>query len=186
MSHFHHLHNLKFKLNLLNLKNLEVFDLPGGLFIRCYIVTGAGKKIRIDSQVLPSMTSLEFQASSKMIAEFLEKQNIVFELRCRRPKPMFKCLAKSKLLGRAEVAWKDIMRQGSYSMERWISFVVASQGVSFDVKPPALLVRVDASVSEESKEREIGRKEECGCRDCQWIASEEDLFYAAATAMDAI
>lgn len=143
MSQFHHLQSLKFKLNLLNLKNLEVFNLPGGLFIRCYIITGARKKICIDSQVLPSMTSLEFKASSKMITEFLEKQNIVFELRCRRPKlPMFKCLAKSnKLLGRAEVAWKDIMRrQGGYSMERWISFIVASQGVSFDVKPVGVVI----------------------------------------------
>ncbi|KAJ0988405.1 hypothetical protein J5N97_006761 [Dioscorea zingiberensis] len=191
MSHFHHLKSIKFKLNLLNLRNLDAFNLPGEFFIRYYIVTGTGKRIRVDSQVLPSMSSLELKAGSNTITELLEKRSIIFELRWRKPKPMFKCFAKSKLLGKAEVSWKDIVRPDGAPMERWISFVIACQGVSLDVKPPALLVRIEASLSESIMEKslrrsEIGKHEECGCRDCQWIGSEEDLFYAAATALDIV
>ncbi|KAJ0975037.1 hypothetical protein J5N97_017002 [Dioscorea zingiberensis] len=148
-------------------------------------VVPQGKRFRIETQEFPFQSFIDTVSSSKPIKELLKKQNIVFELRVRKPKSLCsKFFTKSKLLGRAEVGWMDVLHNNGSSMEKWISFVMAPR-FSADEKPPALLVRMAARVAGETKKRPLERHE-CDCESCQWVGSEEDVFLAATAALDVV
>ena len=185
------------ELNIIRLTNLAVDLHPGKLFIRYYVYAGRGRRIRIDTREISStcdahwdeQSSLECEVASDSTKEAIWAQNVVFELRWRRAKPFFK--AKSKLLGRAEVAWEDVSGSGDVSVDKRVSFV-AKKPVPEGEKPPTLVVRFGIRVRDlEAREKrkmvhEMGWND-CRCESCGWVGSEEDMFQAtnAASMIDA-
>lgn len=167
-------------------------NLPSGkLFIRYYVYIGGGRRIRIDTREISSASdphwdeksSLECVVPSNSVKKAICAHNVVFELRWRRDKSCFGMKAKSKVLGRAEVAWEDML------VEKRVSFVMENPlRVTEGCKPPSLLVRMGIKVRDlELREKRREKHKECNCESCGWIGSEEDMFVAAtaATMIDA-
>ncbi|KAH7652749.1 hypothetical protein IHE45_19G037600 [Dioscorea alata] len=175
-------HSIHYQLNILNLKNLDsLHHLHEQLFIRCYIPIASNKRFRIETQQLPFHTSIDIKSNSKSIKDLLKKHNIIFELRLRNPKSMFKFVSKSKLLGKAEISWMDILHANEKSMEKCISFIMF-HWLSIDIKPPSLMVKMEALVTGETRKM-INGGHECDCEACHWIGCEEDVFLAATAAL---
>ena len=186
------------ELNIIRLTNLDA-DLPSGkLFIRYYVYAGRGRRIRIDTREILStcdahwdeQSSLECEVASGSRKEAICAHNVVFELRWRRSKPFFfGTKAKSKLLGRGEVAWEDVSGLGGVPVEKRVGFIT-KKPVPEGEKPSMLVVRMGIRVRDlEVREKrtvvhEMGSNE-CKCESCGWVGSEEDMFLAAnAASMD--
>nr|XP_010917109.1 uncharacterized protein LOC105041778 [Elaeis guineensis] len=184
------LHYLQCKLSYIRLTNLGNVGLTRNLLIRCYISAGSGRRIQIDTNEIPSrddltwdcIASVECQGPSIQIQELLEKHSVVFELRRRKEMPVLGRSARSELLGRAEIAWREVWGSNDMSMERQISLDMTkcSPGA---VKPPVLVVGMEVGVSKPVDNGRVGRrvewKEGCGCGDCEWYMGEDEKSVSA-------
>ncbi|KAG1366508.1 putative C2 calcium-dependent membrane targeting [Cocos nucifera] len=189
MSQSHDPPHLKYELKVVRLANFDP-DLPGSLFVRYYIFAGNGRRIRIDTREIKStsnpcwneLASVECWGALDTIAELLEHQSIVFELRWRRTTPILGRFTGSKLLGRGKLAWKDVLATCDVSLERWVSFVTTSRA-SNGLKSPTLFIEMKVNVMNVRYKGRVGRLmsywRDCGCKHCDWIGSEEDMFQAA-------
>ncbi|RRT34056.1 hypothetical protein B296_00055697 [Ensete ventricosum] len=184
--------HLRCEIKVDRLSNFDL-DLPGNPFIRYYVVAGRGRRIRIDTkEATPTsnpcwdeLATIECQGASDPVRELLEPHAVVFELRRRsRRIPLVGRFTRSKLLGTAEVAWKDVLASPDMSLKRCARF--ASSSSEFDgLKPPSLSVemKVEAVKAPRNKQRS-GRRpamEGCACRSSERFGSEEDILLAAAT-----
>ncbi|WOK96258.1 hypothetical protein Cni_G04965 [Canna indica] len=178
------LSHLRCEIKVDRLTNINI--LSGSLFVRYFVFAGEGRRIRIQtSEVLPGtdpcwneVAAIDCQGGSDQLAvkELLEPQTVAFELRWRRTRSsVFGKLTRSKLLGRAEVSWKEVLASPGMSLRRSIRLSSELCGV----KAPSLVVemRVEAMKAVVRKMR----REECGCRSSEWFGSEEDVDLAAAT-----
>ncbi|XP_008790834.1 uncharacterized protein LOC103707903 [Phoenix dactylifera] len=181
-------HSLECELKVGRLANFDL-DLPGNLFVRYYIFPGNGRRIRVDTQEIRStgnprwneLASFECWGASDPIGELLEHQSIVFELRWRRTMPVLGRFTGSKLLGRGKLAWKDVLGTSDASLERWVSFVTTSRGLN-GLKSPTLFIEMKVNVVNVKYKGRVGHLmslKDCGCKHCDWIGSEEDMFQAA-------
>ncbi|URE21727.1 hypothetical protein MUK42_12688 [Musa troglodytarum] len=174
------------------LSNFDL-DLPGNPFIRYYVFAGHRRRIRIDTkEVIPAsnpcwdeLATIECQGASDPVRELLEPHTVVFELRRRsRRTPLLGRFTGSKLLGMAEVAWKDVLASPGMSLKRCVRFASLSSEF-YGLKPPCLSVemKVEAVKALSNKQRS-GRRptvEGCACRSSERFGSEEDILLAAAT-----
>ncbi|XP_072971226.1 uncharacterized protein [Typha angustifolia] len=190
MAHSHHdPPPLKFDVKVVRLADLDV-ELERSLFIRYYIFAGDGRRIRIDTREISSTSNLnwsefasfECRGSLALLGELIEPQNLVFELRWRRRRAaILGRITRSKLLGRGEVAWKDVAEAKGMSLEKWVKLhVTGHESDSF--KLPTLLVELKIQAIDGRNKRIDGRRmgwKRCNCEDCEWIGSEEDMFQAA-------
>lgn len=188
MSEAHDSSHLKCELKVVRLANFD-HDLPGSLYVRYYIFAGNGRRIRIDTRgIQPTsnpcwneLASVECWGALDPIVELLEHRGIVFELRWRRTVPVLGRLAGSKLLGRGKLAWKDVLGTSDMSLERWVSFVTKSRA-SNGLKSPTLFIEMKVNVMNVKSRGRVGQLmswKDCGCKHCDWIGSEEDMFQAA-------
>ncbi|XP_043719543.1 uncharacterized protein LOC122667347 [Telopea speciosissima] len=200
---YKHPSSLNCELRIIEAKNLE-FISTGKFFVRCYLNTRNNERIRLNStREIPSTsqpfwnesTSLECSstANSYCIDE-LKQQSVVFELRWRNNSPMFGRFGGSKLLGKAEVSWKDVLESSELVVQRWVSIVPSSSSSSLVVeglKPPALHVEMKVRVPNMaaemmmvSKRRDVALKrwKDCGCRHGHCCNSGDvELFALMAT-----
>lgn len=186
----HNLHSsLKCELKIIKAKNLE-FVPTGNLFVRYYLVDGKGSRIKLNSREVASTCDplwnehicLECQGATDTVGG-LRDQRVVFELRWRSSAPVIGRIVRSKLLGRAEMAWKEVLESMDLSIEKWVTLDIG-HGAVVGLKPPALRLGMKVGVVEE-KSGVVGsnRWKECSCRHCAYGRDEEIFAIAAALAV---
>ncbi|XP_042425840.1 uncharacterized protein LOC122013663 [Zingiber officinale] len=189
------LSHLKLEIRVDRLSDFSL-DLPCDnlIFIRYYIVAGNGERIRVDTrEVSPSVIPVwdeiaAMECRGRSVGEVLEPHTAVFELR-RRPRAGSLISSGSKLLGRAEIAWKEVLASPKMSMRRCVRFgSLSSEWSRGGVKStPGLLVemKVEAMAMEFSaasgSTQRVGM-EKCGRRrKSEGFGSEDEMRLAAAT-----
>ncbi|KAJ3673393.1 hypothetical protein LUZ60_006767 [Juncus effusus] len=126
-------HQLKFDVKLARLANLPHQELEGNLFIRYSISTLDNRQIQVEtkeiqttsksSQFLSEFASFECQTNSDPIDQLKKLSNVKFELRLRkRTSALTRIMARSTLLGTAEISWKDVVASREMSLEKWLKF----------------------------------------------------------------
>ncbi|XP_058099950.1 uncharacterized protein LOC131244341 [Magnolia sinica] len=183
--------SLTCELNIIRAKNVE-FISPGTLFVRYYLVGKAGERIRLNSQEISSTSdpywnnhiSLECSGAADPIKE-LSQQTVVFELRWRSTTPIIGRIVGSKLLGRAEISWRDVLGSTDMSMEKWATLSTPGNMI-VGLEPPALQlgmkVRASKKVGKANSRRTTGSKrwKECSCRHDACNGMDNEIFALAA------
>ncbi|KAH6808162.1 hypothetical protein C2S51_029270 [Perilla frutescens var. frutescens] len=167
--------SLSLELRLIRTRNICV-NTSREVFVRCYLSTSSNKRVRIDSQEIPSSNSNLINQTFSLnccgnqeTIKSLKQRTIVFELRCRSRAPNFLArIGGSKLLARAEMPWNDVVGKDE---EKWIVMIAKDRHVySDDVKPPAVKIAMKVEEFSEMKEESGRRKfdDDCGCNcmDC--------------------
>ncbi|XP_058096341.1 uncharacterized protein LOC131242005 [Magnolia sinica] len=188
--------SLTCELNIIRAKNIE-FILPGRIFVRYYLVGKAGERIRLNSREISSTAdpywnehiSLECCGAANPMKD-LSQQSVVFELRWRSTAPIIGRIVGSKLLGRAEIAWRDVLGSTGMSMEKWTTLATPGTMV-VGLKPPALQlgmkVRLSEKVGHVHSRRTVGSKRckeyRCGHDSCNGVDNE---IFALAAALEVI
>ncbi|CAM0906837.1 unnamed protein product [Alopecurus aequalis] len=166
------------------------------LFLRCHVPAGGGKTIQIDSQSTEArngdivswrdVASLTCHGSAACLRELADTRSVVFEVRRRRKKIMDHAFG-SVLVGRAEVAWRDVvaLAAGDAAVERRVSLAVPARGggrtARDDISPaPVVSVRMSVRVSQTAgpARRSVGSHRET--RGCDWSTGEDDVFGVVA------
>ncbi|XXG70681.1 hypothetical protein AAC387_Pa07g0110 [Persea americana] len=178
---------LSCQLTILRAKNLELAP-TGNLFIRYYLLDGNNERIKLNSGEVASTSdpiwnenvSLECHGPNDPAAG-LRLQSVVFELRWRSTSPLLGRIVRSKLLGRAEISWNDVLESNGMLMEKWVTLARMSS-IVVGLKAPALQVRMEVGVLEKVKKRAPGSIswKECSCRHCAYGRDEEIFAIAAA------
>ncbi|XP_042475058.1 uncharacterized protein LOC122057119 [Macadamia integrifolia] len=198
-----HLSFLSCELRIIEAKNLESIS-TGKLFVRCYLSTGNNERIRLNStREIPSTShpywnesaSLECStANHSCCMDELKQQSVIFELRWRKNSTRLGRFSGSKLLGKAQVSWKDVLESESDELEvqRWVSTIPTSNLVLEGLKPPALhvgmKVRVPCMTELVKRRRDVGLKrwKDCGCRHGNCCNSGDDDLFALVGAIEAL
>ncbi|XP_058077777.1 uncharacterized protein LOC131226101 [Magnolia sinica] len=182
--------SLKCQLNIIKAKNLELVPY-GDLFVRYYLSTGTDERVRLNTCEIPSTDepywnesiTLECHSTADTI-EQLQQQSVVFELRWRSAAPIVRRIVGSKLLGRAEIAWRDVLGTAEMSIEKWAMVTTASRSI-LGLKQPALQVGLKVGISGilDRVNKRVARSmkwDECGCRHGACNGRDEDIFAIAA------
>ncbi|KAJ4953846.1 hypothetical protein NE237_030678 [Protea cynaroides] len=194
------LSSLNCEVRIIEAKNLE-FKSKGKVFVRCYLCTGNDQKIRLNSREIPSTShpywndsaSLECSTANSYCTDQLKQQRVVFELRWRNNSSMLGRIGGSKLLGRAEVSWKDVLESSELTFQRWITTTPTSScHVLEGLKPPALHVGMKVVVPSMAdmvnKRRNVGLKRwnDCGCRQGNCCHNGDDELFVLVAAIEAL
>jgi hypothetical protein len=166
------------------------------LFLRCHVPAGGGRTIQIDSQTVEAhvgdvvswrdVASLTCDGSAASVRELADTRSVVFEVRRKRKKIMGRA-AGSVLVGRAEVAWRDVVaaEAGDAPVERLVALTVHAQGGGWmcrdDPSPaPVMSVRMRVCVSETAApvRRSVDSHRET--RGCERRVGEDDVFGVVA------
>ncbi|XP_010268127.1 PREDICTED: uncharacterized protein LOC104605185 [Nelumbo nucifera] len=191
---------LNCELRIIRAKNLE-FIPAGNLFMRYYLSARNNERVRLNSQEIPSTASpcwnesisLECFGSQDCVEE-LKQQTVVFELRWRSTAPILGRIGGSKLLGKAEVAWKDVFESPELAIEKWVTTIPESRrrrSLLQGLKPPALQIGMKVRIPEakEMVKRKMDarstRWSECGCKHGGCNGGDDDIF-ALAAALEAL
>ncbi|XP_074560804.1 uncharacterized protein LOC141816992 [Curcuma longa] len=185
------LSHLKLEIRVDRLSNFNLdLSRDSAFFVRYYVVSGKGQRIRVDTrEVFPSVVGPVWDEVATMecqgrVGEVLEPHAVVFELRRRRTRTRTLFFSGSRLLGRAEVAWKEVLAAPEKSLRRCVGFGSLSSEWSSGLKPPGLLVELKVEAMElcaaSVKQKRIGM-EKCGCEDSGGFGNEEEMLLAAAT-----
>ncbi|KAL6652629.1 hypothetical protein ACP70R_011554 [Stipagrostis hirtigluma subsp. patula] len=168
----------------------------GSLFVRYCVPAGDGRRrLRVDTREVPCAGCGD--ASWGELARFerwgcaAAAAGLAFELRWRPPAAPSAGLSAllgrrpSRVLARAELAWRDVETSQAPAAERWLPLSPAGRELGVCKQAPRLLVEVRivrAAAGDEVMEQ--GRSggvadERCSCGECGWVGSEEDMFLAA-------
>ncbi|XP_040382269.1 uncharacterized protein LOC121055008 [Oryza brachyantha] len=192
----------------------------GVLFLRCHVPASGGRTIQIDSHGAEAeacvngdggssvvaaswrdVASLKCDGSAASVRELVDRRSLVFEVRRRRRRPLRRIRAilgpavgSSELLGRAEVAWRDIVAAAAAAaddddnaaaavVERRLSLPAAGFAV-----PAVMSVRMSVRFTEsrETAAPVAGRSVHPASRrgsinaGCEWDAGGEDDVFAVA------
>ncbi|GLJ46764.1 hypothetical protein SUGI_0986250 [Cryptomeria japonica] len=158
----------------------------GSLFVRYYL----NKKIAVNTKEVEASPEPHWgetfclECGGKGMDEILsalikESESVVFEVRWRRRREIFGG-SKSKVLGRLEVSWKELLSSPTLSLSKWFSLEKeGKKDVPLPLLTPALQIAMSVTVAAEtvghkiSKCREESRnvsrrlrrleRDECGC-----------------------
>ncbi|XP_062118432.1 uncharacterized protein LOC133832057 [Humulus lupulus] len=167
--------SLSLELKIIEAKSVESKP-RGDLFVRCYLPVGSSKgKVGINTKEIPTKNdhvwnetfSLECSGtgeSSMDITKLIKQEKLVFELRWRNRVPILgtSTFGGSKLLGSAEIAWKDVTESPNMVLDKWVTMAHSSG----ELKPAKLKVQISVIVF--TKEHILEKKnssEKCGCKD---------------------
>ncbi|XP_010269241.1 PREDICTED: uncharacterized protein LOC104605969 [Nelumbo nucifera] len=189
---------LNCQLRIIRAKNLD-FISTGNLFVRFYLSAGNNGRVRLNSREIPSTSddpywnesfSLEcFGTQDPM--EVFKQQTVTFELRWRSKAPILGKIGGSKLLGRAEIAWKDVLDSPNLAIERWVTTIPTNSRVLEGLKPPALQIEMTIrmpgtpEIAKQGREARSTRWSECGCKHGDCSGGDDDIF-ALAAALEAL
>ncbi|VAH27848.1 unnamed protein product [Triticum turgidum subsp. durum] len=168
------------------------------LFLRCHVPAGGGRTIQIDSQSSEAerragdratstdvvswrdVASLACDGSPACVRELADTRSVVFEVRRRQKKIMGRA-GSSELLGRAEVAWRDV---GDPAVERRAALAVSGRskgGTARNDPAPVMSVRMSVRVLETAapvrRTCVDSQRETYGC---EWSAGGSDDAYGVA------
>lgn len=181
--------SLSCQLTIIRAKNLECAP-AGNLFVRYYLIDSKGARIRLNSQEIASTSdpiwsekvSLECDGPNDPAVR-LRRQSVAFELRWRSTAPVLGRIVRSKLLGRAEISWNDVLESKNMLMEKWVTIARTSNSTVAGLKAPALQVRMKVGVLERVKAKAVGWND-CSCRHCAY--GRDDEIFAIAAALEAL
>ncbi|KAG8373363.1 hypothetical protein BUALT_Bualt11G0016400 [Buddleja alternifolia] len=188
------------ELTIIRARNINLKS-DGQLFVRCFLSLGNNKRVRIDTQQISSSNSdltwnqtfsLDCLGNQHSIKQLREAATIVFELRHKKSSPsIISRINGSKLLGRAEIPWRNVVDSPNMAIEEWV-VMISKNGCIYDdvIKPRG--VQISMKVEELSKgimKRKINERkwdDECGCMDggCNNSCVEYE-FFAVGAALDA-
>ncbi|KAF0908023.1 hypothetical protein E2562_022883 [Oryza meyeriana var. granulata] len=186
----------------------------GALFLRCHVPAGGGRMIQIDSHGADvdggvgggarsidaswrDVASLRCDGSPACVRELVDRRSVVFEVRRRRRRRRAMILrpavGSSELVGRAEVAWRDVVVVAAAAsadgaddaavVERRLELAAAGAAA-----PAVMSVRMSVRVSETTAAAvpSAGRsahpapRRESVNAGCEWSAGGEDDAFAVA------
>lgn len=204
----------------LELKIIEATNVKskseGNIFVRYYLPRGSNKsRIELNTREIPTKNdpvwnesySLECFGTGHQVSmdiTKLKQESLVFELRWRNIVPILGTstfgFGGSKLLGRAEIAWKEVIESPNMVLDKWLNIVSSGGGdrVCEGVPEPTKLrveIRVRVWTEEEILEKRKARMgkenwDECGCNDGHhhhYCTSEDyEISLATATTSEAL
>ncbi|KAI3451147.1 hypothetical protein Pfo_007812 [Paulownia fortunei] len=194
-----HSSSLSCELRIVKAKNIDMKS-GGAVFVRCYLSAGNSTRVRLDSQEISSKSelitwdqtfSLDCLGSQESI-RWLKQGTLVFELRWRSTAaPFIGRIQGSKLIGRAEVPWRNVVDSTNMEMEKWVVMIPQNGRVHEDFKPPAVQITMKIQESDpkiiERKKIDEGRWDEwCGCLDGGCNSCVDYELYAIGAALEAL
>ncbi|XP_043719539.1 uncharacterized protein LOC122667342 [Telopea speciosissima] len=182
--------SLNCELRIIEAKNIKSIS-TATLFVRYFFCAGNNETIRLNSREIPWTShpywnesfSLECSATKDCLEE-LKKQSVVFELRWRDKTPILGKFRRSKLLGIAEIRWKEVLESSELAIDTWINTVATSSNnspVLKDLTPPSLHVQMKVRIPA-TMETVKQRRCVCGCGQEFCECDDDDLFALAAWA----
>ncbi|KAK4417193.1 hypothetical protein Salat_2544900 [Sesamum alatum] len=201
-----HSSSLSCELRIIKAKNIDHIMKPsssgGVLFVRCYLSTGnSTRAVRLETQEIeiPSKSdddddhsiitwnqtfSLDCSGAQESINRLKQGSTIVFELRHRRrstsPPLIGRILQGSKLVGRGEVPWKNVVESAGMGIEQWVVMIPGRECVKLPAVQIAMKIEECGNKRRERKGVGEGRwgvhDEGCGsCVDYEFFAIEAAL-----------
>ncbi|GLJ46763.1 hypothetical protein SUGI_0986240 [Cryptomeria japonica] len=178
---------VQLKLNVFGATNIALQrGRKGSLFVRYYL----NKKIAVNTKEVEASPephwgetfSLECggKGMDDMLSALLtESESVVFELRWRRRREIFGG-SKSKVLGRIEVSWEELLSSPTLSLSKWFPLgKEGKQDVPLPLLTPALQIAASVTVATETHGQKISKcgeeirnvnrrlrrleRDECGC-----------------------
>ncbi|KAK4383833.1 hypothetical protein Sango_3114900 [Sesamum angolense] len=164
------------------------------LFVRCYLSAGNNTRVvRLETHEtgIPSKSdgdhsmitwnstfSLDCSGAQESINRLTQGSAVVFELRPRSSfPPLIGRIQGSKLIGRGEVPWKNVVESADMEIEQWVVMILAGREYDEDVVKQLPAVQIAINIQECGKRKEVseGRwgvhNEECGsCVDYEFFA----------------
>ncbi|XP_058096340.1 uncharacterized protein LOC131242004 [Magnolia sinica] len=180
------------------MQKLEKGSVGKVLFVRYYLVGKTGERIRLNSREISSTCdlywnehiSLECCGAADPMKD-LSQQSVVFELRWRSTAPIIGRIVGSKLLGRAEIAWRDVLGSTGMSMEKWTTLATPGT-IVVGLKPPALQLEMKVRLSDQ-KVGHVNSRRTVGSRRCKEYSCRHDAcngvdneIFALAAALEVI
>ncbi|XP_057783819.1 uncharacterized protein LOC131001436 [Salvia miltiorrhiza] len=172
-------------------KNIETKP-NGVVFVRCYLNAGNGSRVRLDSKEIPSKSdsitwNQTFSLHCSGTQECFQQGTLVFELRRRSASaaPFISKIQGSRLIGRAEIRWEDVVGSTNMEVEDWVVLTPhKKQRVYDDIINPPTALQIGVKLRERCSEG-VGRKtlseERCGCNFCV-----DHEFFAIEAALEAL
>jgi len=145
---------MQIKLEIVRATNIALLDqhgCKGSLFVRYYL----SKKIAVNSKEVEASTdpqwgeTFSLECEGKGVDE-MESKSVVFEVRWRRRRRrgVFNGGLKSKLLGRVEISWEELLSYPGLSINKWFplaektSLALTSDGHGLSLRTSALQIAV--------------------------------------------
>ena len=159
--------------NIHALLDHHLYGCKGSLFVRYYL----NKKISVNTKEVEFCPdphwgeTFSLECEGKGVDEMLSNsESVVFEMRWRRRRrEIFGRSAKSKVLGRVEVSWEELLSSPTLSLNKWFPLMGKDDLM---LTTPALKIAMSVTVETfpDEKEREERRRrlrslerDECGC-----------------------
>ncbi|KAJ4794156.1 nitric oxide synthase-interacting protein [Rhynchospora pubera] len=176
-------YHLKFGIKIVKLQNVVDQGLHEKIFIRYHIPTFNNRKIQVDTREIQNKNNVSWDESASFEChanfdqiELVEKSNhIAFELRSRRSKQGFGgIMSKSRLLGRGEISWGNLVGSEQMKLEKWVN--LSAKGLKLDeFDLPNLLVEMEVQVTRDAR---LNGKKKCRLtKDCDCVGCEVDIFH---------
>ncbi|KAL5556334.1 hypothetical protein UlMin_038570 [Ulmus minor] len=180
---------LSFEVKIIQAKSVESIS-RGYLFVRCYLPAGGKKRIQLNTREIPTKSdhvwndffSLECSTGTESSID-LEHESLVLELRWRNTVPILGKIGGSKLLGRAEIPWKEVLESPNMVLDKWVSTVSSGNRVLEGIKPPKLQVVIGVGVPAKAETETARRRrsmaenwDECGCKDRHVFGCDNDEY----------
>ncbi|OVA14185.1 C2 calcium-dependent membrane targeting [Macleaya cordata] len=187
--------SLNCELRIIRAKNLD-FLTTGNLFVRYYLLNQNNQRIQLNTREIPlssmidpfwnELISLEC-SGAKNVTDKLSRQSVVFELRWRNTNSILGNIIGSKLLGRAEISWMEVLESKELSIEKWVTTISKNSRIFEGLKPAALQIgmkiTVPGTVDTSKRRNKIIRSRnwnECGCKHGGCNDRDDDIFTLAA------
>ncbi|PON86134.1 C2 domain containing protein [Trema orientale] len=178
--------SLSLELKIIEATNIESKP-RGNLYVRYYLPGGdKKKKVRFKTKEISTKNDLVWNQSFSLDCcgmghqgsidiTKLKQESLVFELRWRKRVPLLGkfTFGGSELLGKAEIAWKEVIESPNMVLDKWVAIVNAGGGdraLEGVLKPAKLKVETRVVWKEEeileNRRVRMGRKkwDECGCK----------------------
>ncbi|KAL5556333.1 hypothetical protein UlMin_038569 [Ulmus minor] len=178
---------LSFEVKIIQAKSVESIS-RGYLFVRCYLPAGGKRRIQLNTSEIPTKSdhvwndsfSLECSTGTESSIN-LEQQSLVLELRWRNTVPILGKIGGSKLLGRVEIPWKEVLESPNMVLDKWVSTVSSGNRVLEGIKPPKLQVVIGVGVPAKAETARRRRstaenRNECGCKDGHVFGCDNDDY----------
>ncbi|KAI9113695.1 hypothetical protein K1719_014946 [Acacia pycnantha] len=178
------------ELRIIQAQNVEFNSKrKGNLFSRFYLSAGTNKRIQVNTRKISSQSvpfwDESFCLDCSCTQEFLEtlkQESLVLEVRQSNTALVVGKILGSRLLGRAEIPWKEVFESPNMEFKEWVKMDLENGN---GVKPIKLQVEIKIQVPSASEmENKIRRRsmnnwDECGCKESSHDHG-HDIFAIAA------
>ncbi|XP_071704552.1 uncharacterized protein [Rutidosis leptorrhynchoides] len=182
------------ELKIMSAKNIQVTSSNEYLFVRCYLYAGQNKRVRFDSREISKngklswneAFSLDCVGNNKSI-DMITNKKIVLEIRSRSNSTVTNLLGGSRLIGRADVSWSDVLESKNMEIEKWVTMKSKKKDVKAPCVRIAMKIEVPHSVGSVVRKKTSKLEDSCGCcyGDCCNSTCVDSEFFVIGAALDA-